>query len=49
MILPVLYECETRPLALKEERMLRMFENRVLGRIFGTRREGVTWGVEKTT
>jgi hypothetical protein len=31
----VLYWCETRSLALREEYMLRVFENRVLRRIFG--------------
>ena len=36
IILPVvLYECETRSLALRVERRLRVFENRVLRRIFG--------------
>jgi hypothetical protein len=35
-ILPVvLYGCETWSLTLKEERRLRVFENRVLRRIFG--------------
>jgi hypothetical protein len=33
---------------LREERRLRVFENRVLRRIFGPRRDEVT-GVEKTT
>jgi len=31
----VLYECETWSLTLREESKLRVFENRVLGRIFG--------------
>jgi hypothetical protein len=31
----VLYECETWSLALREEHRLRVFENRVLRRIFG--------------
>ena len=31
----VLYGCETWPLALKEERRLRVFENRNLRRLFG--------------
>jgi hypothetical protein len=36
IILPVvLYGCETWSLTLREEHMLRVFENRVLGRIFG--------------
>jgi hypothetical protein len=34
---------------LREERRLRMFENRVLRRIFGPKRDEVTGGVEKTT
>jgi hypothetical protein len=35
-ILPVvLYGCETWSLTLREEHRLRVFENRVLGRIFG--------------
>ena len=37
MILPVvLYGCETWTLILREERRLRVFENRVLRRIFGS-------------
>jgi hypothetical protein len=39
-----LYECETWSLTLKEEHKLRMFENRVLRRIFGTKREEVAGG-----
>jgi hypothetical protein len=36
IILPVvLYGCETWSLTLREERRLRVFENRVLSRIFG--------------
>jgi len=43
IILPVvLYECETWSLTLKEERELRVFENMVLRRIFGPRRNEVT-------
>jgi hypothetical protein len=43
IILPVvLYGCETWPLTLREERKLRVFENKVLRRIFGTRRDEVT-------
>jgi len=38
----VLYGCETSSLALKEERRLRIFENRVLRRIFGPKRNKVT-------
>jgi len=43
VILPlVLYGCETWSLTLREERQLRLFENRVLRRIFGPRNEEVT-------
>jgi hypothetical protein len=43
IILPVvLYGCETWLLTLREERRLRVFENRVLRRIFGPRKDGVT-------
>ena len=38
----VLYGCETRFLTLREERGLRVFENRVLRRIFGSKRDEVT-------
>ena len=38
----VLYGCETWPLTLWEERKLRVFENMVLRRIFGPRRDEVT-------
>ena len=42
-ILPVvLYGCKTWSLTLREERKLRVFENRVLRRIFGPRRDEVT-------
>ena len=34
--------CETWSLTLREEHRLRMFENRVLRRIFGPKRDGVT-------
>jgi len=44
IILPfVLYECENLLLTLREECRLRVFENRVLRRIFGPKREEVTW------
>jgi hypothetical protein len=40
VILPVvLYGCKTSSLASKEEHRLRVFENRVLRRIFGPKRE----------
>jgi len=43
IILPVvLYGCETWSLTRREERKLRVFENRVLRRIFGPRRVEVT-------
>ena len=38
----VLYGCETWSLKLREERRLRVFENRVLRRIFGPNRDEVT-------
>ena len=38
----VLYGCETWLLTLREERRLRAFENKVLRRIFGPRRDEVT-------
>ena len=38
----VLYGCETWSLTLREERRLRAFENRVLRRIFGPKRNEVT-------
>jgi len=39
-ILPlVLYGCETRSLTLREERRLQVFENRVLRRVFGPKRD----------
>ena len=44
----VLYGCETWSLTLREEHRLRVFENEVLRRIFGPRRDGVT-GVDKIT
>jgi len=43
IILPVVsYGCETWSLTLREERRLRVFNNRVLRRIFGPRRDEVT-------
>jgi hypothetical protein len=43
IILPVAsYGCETLSLTLKEERRLRVLENRVLRRIFGPKRDEVT-------
>ena len=43
IILPVvLYGYETWSLTLREERKLRVFENRVLRRVFGPKRDEVT-------
>jgi len=43
IILPVvLYGCETWSLTLREERRLRVFENRVLRRIFGSKKDELT-------
>jgi len=43
IILPVvLYRCETWSLALREERRLSVFENRLLRRIFEPKRDEVT-------
>jgi len=41
-LLVVLYGCETWSLTLREECRLRVFENRVLRRIFGPKRDEVT-------
>jgi hypothetical protein len=38
----VLYGCETWSLTLREERRLRVFENRVLRRVFGPKRDEMT-------
>jgi hypothetical protein len=43
IILPVvLYECVTFSLTLRKERWLRVFENGVLRKIFGPKRDEVT-------
>jgi hypothetical protein len=48
IILPVvLYGCETWSLTVREEPKLRVFEKRVLRRIFGPKRDGVTGGWRK--
>jgi hypothetical protein len=48
IILPVvLYGCETCSLTLREKYRLRVFENRVLTRIFGPKRDEVTGGWRK--
>jgi hypothetical protein len=45
IILPVvLYGCETWSLTLREEHRLRVFENKVLRRIFGPKRDEVMGG-----
>jgi hypothetical protein len=41
------YGCETWSLTLKEEHKLRVFENRVLRRIFGPKRSEVIGGWRK--
>jgi hypothetical protein len=40
----VLYGCETWFLIAREEHKLRVFENRMLRRLFGPKRDGVTGG-----
>jgi hypothetical protein len=50
IILPVvLYGCEAWYLTLREEHRLRVFENRILRRIFGPKRDEVTgeWKVSQ--
>ena len=42
MLPVVLYGCETWSLTMTEERRLRVFENRVLRRVFGSGMEEVT-------
>jgi hypothetical protein len=43
----VLYGCETSSPTLREGHRLRVFENRVLRRIFGPKRDGVIGGFRK--
>jgi hypothetical protein len=43
----VLHGCETWTLTLREEYRLRVFENRVLRRIFGPKKDEVTAGRRK--
>ena len=43
ILLAVLYGCETLSFTLSEERRLRVFEHRVLRRVFGPKRYEVTW------
>jgi hypothetical protein len=42
MLPDVLYSCESWSLTLREECRLRVFENKVLRRIFGPKRDDVT-------
>jgi len=42
LLICLLYECETWSLTPREERRRRVFENRVLRRIFGPKRDEVT-------
>jgi hypothetical protein len=43
----ILYGCETWSLTLRDEHRLRVFENRVIRRIFGPKRDEVTGGWRK--
>jgi hypothetical protein len=43
----ILYQCETWSLTVRDEHRLRVFENRVLRRIFGPKRDGVRRGLRK--
>ena len=44
IILPgVLYGCKTWSLTLREERRLKVFENRILRRLFVPKRDEVRW------
>ena len=46
----VLYGCETWSLTIKEECRLRVFENRILRRIFGPKRDvNIVWNGEGST
>jgi hypothetical protein len=47
ILLEVLYGCETWSLTLREGHRLRVFENRVLRRIFGPKRVEMTGGWRK--
>ena len=42
LLFPAVDGCESWSLTLREEHRLRVFENRVLKRIFGPKRDGVT-------
>jgi hypothetical protein len=43
----VLYGCQTWPLTLREEHRFRVYENRMLRRIFGPKRDEVAGGWRK--
>jgi hypothetical protein len=43
----ILYGCDIRALTLREEHRLRVFENKVLRRIFGPKRDKMTEGCRK--
>ena len=45
----VSYGCETWSLTLREKYMLRVFENRMMMRMFGSKKDEVIKGVEKST
>ena len=47
ILLPVLYGCENWSLTLREERRLMVFENRVVRRKFGPKRDEVTGKLRK--
>jgi hypothetical protein len=47
MLPVVLYDCETWSLTSREGHRLGKFENRVLGRIFGMKRDELTKGSRK--
>jgi len=49
MILPVSYGCDTWSLTSREERRLRVFENRMLREMFGPKRDKVTGNGENYT
>jgi hypothetical protein len=49
IILPVVYGCETWSLTLREGSRLRVFENRVLRKIFGPQTDEVTGEWENYT
>ncbi|KAJ4426392.1 hypothetical protein ANN_27206 [Periplaneta americana] len=49
ILLVVLYDCETWTLTLREEQRLRVFENKVVRKIFGAKRDEVTGERRKYT